>query len=72
MIQIHGVIKIGTEQPQQFQLTYKDLEKENQKGYLLTTKYGTEEQLRDVLASCDVPEGEIDGYFARAQRIDQS
>ena len=66
MIQIIGVRIVGTEHPHQFELAYKDLEKATDKGYLVTTKYGTESMLRAALEDCEVAESVIDALFQNA------
>jgi hypothetical protein len=67
MIQIMGLRKVGTEKPQQFELIYKDLKKNSDKGYLMTTKYDTESALRTVLNGCGMAESTINTLFQRAK-----
>jgi hypothetical protein len=66
MIQILGVRIVGTEHPQQFELGYKDFEQDTGKGYLVTTKHGTEPVLRAALQGCGVAESVIDALFQNA------
>jgi hypothetical protein len=66
MIQIIGVRIVGDEHPRQFELAYKDFEKTTAKGYLITTKYGTESVLRRTLKDCAVNESVIDALFQNA------
>ena len=66
MIQTIGVRIVGTEHPQQFELAYKDFEKATDKGYLVTTKYGTESVLRTAMKDCGVAEAVIDALFQNA------
>jgi hypothetical protein len=66
MIQIIGVRIAGTEHPQQFELAYRDLERATDRGYLVTTKYGTEFVLRSALKDCGVAESVIDALFQNA------
>jgi hypothetical protein len=62
MIQIMGLRKVGTEKPQQFELIYKDLKKNSDKGYLMTTS-----ALRTVLNGCGMAESTINTLFQRAK-----
>ena len=66
MNQIIGVRIVGTEHRQKFELACKDFEKVTDKGYLITTKYGTESVLRTTLKNCGVAESVIDALFQNA------
>jgi hypothetical protein len=63
MYQVLNLRKVGTEQPQLFELVLKDLEN-NTPGYFQTTKFGTEPQLREVLTESGIEEAEINRLFA--------
>jgi len=67
VVKVVGVRKADNENPPHFELQYLDLEKkQNEKGYFLTTKYGSETQLRELLKSGGVSDVEIDAYFRNA------
>jgi hypothetical protein len=48
MIQVHNLRRVGNQPPQEFELTFKDLENKNE-GYYQTIVYGTEPYLREAL-----------------------
>ena len=50
-----------------FAVGYFDPDKKHQKGYLQTTKYGSETEVRELLKSSGVPDAEIDQLFERAK-----
>ena len=50
-----------------FVVGYFDPDKKHQKGYLQTTKYGSETEVRELLKSSGVPDAEIDQLFERAK-----
>jgi hypothetical protein len=66
MIKILGPRRVGTEQPQQFELVYRDFENASQ-GYFQTTMYGTEAVLRASLQQCEVAEVDINNLFQHAR-----
>jgi len=55
--------------PPEFDLFVKET-KNTARGYLGTTKYGTEEVLRKMLASSGMPAQEIDSVFRRVKARD--
>ena len=51
-----------------FVVGFFDAQKKRQKGYLRTTKYGTETQMRQLLKLSGIPDAEIDQLFDRAKQ----
>jgi hypothetical protein len=66
MIQVHNLRKVGNEQPEEFELVFKDLETKNE-GYYQTIIYGTEAYLREVLRNGGIPGPSIDYLFKNAR-----
>jgi hypothetical protein len=54
-------------EPPEFEVGYYDLDRKDQKGYIRTTKYGTEVEMRTLLAACGVPDGKVDRLFFEAR-----
>jgi hypothetical protein len=66
MYKVLGVQKTPDTDPQEYGLHLHD--SENKKpGYLTTTEYGTEEQIRAMLKSGGLSDAQIDLYFAGAR-----
>ena len=66
MIENVNVLKAGIGKSL-FVVGFFDSEKKGQRGYLQTTKYGTEIQVRELLKQCGVTDPEIDQLFERAK-----
>ena len=66
MYQVLGIRKTAKTKPEQeFELRLRD--KENTKpGYLHTTEYGTEAEVRTMLKDGGMPDAQIDILFAQA------
>src|SRR6266404_844381 len=61
-LRILGLTKVPNTDPQQYELRLHD--SENQKsGYIWTTQYGTEDQIRAMLKSGGLTPGEIELYL---------
>jgi hypothetical protein len=54
-------------EPPIFELGYYDLDMKDNKNYFRTTKYGTEVEMRTLLAACGLSDGEIDRLFYEAR-----
>jgi len=65
MIEIYSIAKLGNEEPIVFELRYNDLEKGREKGYFLTKRYGTREQITVHLLGCGAHQDYIDEWFER-------
>jgi len=62
MYQVLGLRKVENTDPQEFEIRLKD--KENTKsGYVMTTDYGTESELRARLKEAGMQEPDIDRLF---------
>ena len=65
MYQVLGLRKIENTEPQKFEIRMKD--KENTKpGYMMTTDYGTESELRARLKEAGMKEPDITRLFTQA------
>jgi hypothetical protein len=65
MYQVVGVRKIENTDPQEFEIRLKD--KENMKpGYVMTTEYGTEPELRAELKEAGMQQPDIERLFSAA------
>lgn len=66
MYKVLGIQKLPDTDPQEYELSLHD--SENAKaGYMQTTKYGTEEQIRAILKDGGLTDPVIDLYFANAR-----
>jgi hypothetical protein len=65
MYPVRGLRKVTNSNPQQFELWLTD-PKNKKDGYLFTTKYGTEPEVRTMLKEAGVPEADIDRLFRQA------
>jgi hypothetical protein len=66
MYKILGIQQIPNTDPQQYELRLHN--SANKKtGYLMDTKYGTEEEVRDILKNGGLNDATIDLYFADAR-----
>jgi hypothetical protein len=67
MYQVIGLCKTGNTEPEQeYELRLRD--KENTKpGYLLTSEYGTEAEVRAMLKNGGMADAQIDVYFGHAK-----
>ena len=66
MYQVLGLCKIANTEPeQQYELILKDLENKSP-GYVQTTEYGTEAQVRAMLKNGGMTETRINIYSERA------
>lgn len=62
MYQVLGLRKVENTEPQEFEIRLND--KENTKeGYVMTTAYGTESELRARLKSAGMHDGDIERLF---------
>jgi hypothetical protein len=59
MLKITNLVKTANTDPQEFTLVLNDLEKTT-KGYVFTTKSGTESEIRGLLKSAGLSDAEID------------
>jgi hypothetical protein len=59
MLKITNLVKTADTDPQEFTLVLNDLGK-NTKGYVFTTKSGTESEIRELLKSAGLSDAEID------------
>ena len=66
MIQVHNLRRVGTEKPEEFELTFKDLENKNE-GYYETIVYGTESYVGTVLRNGGIAAPTIDSLFKNAR-----
>lgn len=64
MYEVRRLTKISGTAPQKYELHLRDLENKT-RGYFLTTKYGTEDELRAVLKDGGITEPDIDRLFAQ-------
>jgi hypothetical protein len=65
MFQVLGLRKIKDTEPQEFEIQLRD--KENVKeGYVMTTNYSTEPELRSRLKDAGMPDGDIERLFSQA------
>jgi hypothetical protein len=62
MIQVHSLRKVGNEQPEEFELAFKDLVNRSE-GYYQTIVYGTEPYLREALRSSGIAGPAIENLF---------
>jgi hypothetical protein len=67
VIQIRGLVKIGHEEPQFYQMSYLDTELVSG-AYTNTTKDGSEDQLRFFMQESGVAKDEINQLFANVNR----
>jgi hypothetical protein len=64
-LRVLGLIKVSNTDPQQYELRLHD--SENKKpGYVWTTEYGTEDEIRAMLKNGGMTPGQIDLYLSRA------
>lgn len=64
-VKVMGLRKLANTQPQRYELFLYDTA-EKTRGYVMTTKYGTEEEIRAMLKNGGMIEGQIEFYFAQA------
>jgi hypothetical protein len=64
--QIINMRMISTNDPQIFELFFKDLE-EHRKGYVLENSVGTEAALRKTMLDRGIPLGEVELWFLKAK-----
>ncbi len=62
MYQALGMRKVKETEPPEFEIQVKDTENTT-RGYFMTTKYGTESELRMRLKEAGMPEGDINRLF---------
>jgi hypothetical protein len=65
MYQVLGLRKVQNTEPQTFELVLRDKENTD-KGYFMTTKYGTEPEMRARLRDAGMSDGEIELLFQTA------
>jgi hypothetical protein len=65
MYPVRGLGKVNNSNPQKFELWLTDPKNEKD-GYLFTTKYGTEPEVRAILKEAGLPEAAIDKLFGQA------
>ncbi|MGA3135291.1 MAG: hypothetical protein ABSC88_04770 [Terracidiphilus sp.] len=65
MYKVLGIQKIPNTNPQQYELRLHDSENKKS-GYVMTTEYGTEEQVRAMLKNGGLSNAQIDVYFVGA------
>jgi hypothetical protein len=65
MYPVRGLRKANNSIPQNFELWLTD-PKNKKDGYMFTTKYGTEPEVREMLEEAGVPEADIDKLFRQA------
>jgi hypothetical protein len=65
MYPVRGLRKVNNSNPQKFELWLTD-PKNRKDGYMFTTKYGTEPEVRAMLKEAGVPEADIDKLFRQA------
>jgi len=68
MFNVLGLRKVGNADPQEFELSLKDLENKKP-GYLGRTEYGTEAEVRARLKDSGISEFEIEKLFKNAQAV---
>jgi hypothetical protein len=61
-----GLNRVGNADPQEFVLVLEDLENKKS-GYIWTTEYGTEPEVRAILKNGGKPEPKVDALFNHAQ-----
>ena len=66
MIQVHSLRRVGNEQPEEFELTFKDLEISSE-GYYETIVYGTESYVWTVLRNGGIAGPAIENLFRNAR-----
>jgi hypothetical protein len=66
MIRVHSLRKVGNEQPEEFELAFKDLVNRSE-GYYQTIVYGTEAYLREALRNGGIPGPAIENFFRTAR-----
>jgi hypothetical protein len=65
MLKITNLVKTADTDPQEFTLVLNDLEN-TMKGYVFTTKHGTESEIRELLKSAGLSDADIDIAFSIA------
>jgi hypothetical protein len=65
MYPVRGLRKVNNSNPQNFELWLTD-PKNKKDGYLFTTKYGTEPEVRAMLKEAGLAEAAIDQLFRQA------
>jgi hypothetical protein len=65
MFQVLGMRRVKDTDPQEFEIQLRDTENTT-RGYFMTTKYGTEAELRTRLKEAGMPEGDIHRLFLQA------
>jgi hypothetical protein len=63
-VKVLGLRKVPNTDPQQYELFLRDPEKSVNKGYFMTNRYGTEDQVRQILEAGGMSEAEMDVLFA--------
>jgi hypothetical protein len=66
MIQVIALRAVGYQTPREYELVLKDLDNVN-KGYMQSTKYGTEAELTELLSNGGMLSAEIVELFAHAK-----
>jgi hypothetical protein len=66
MIQVHSLRRVGNEQPEEFELAFKDLVNGSE-GYYETIVYGTESYVWTVLRNGGIPVPAIDSLFRNSR-----
>jgi hypothetical protein len=66
MIQVIALRAVGYQTPREYELVLKDLDNVN-KGYVQSTKYGTEPELTELLSNGGMLNAEIIELFVNAR-----
>jgi hypothetical protein len=66
MIRVHSLRKVGNDQPEEFELSFKDLVNMSE-GYYQTIVYGTESYVQTVMRSGGIPGPAIENLFRNAR-----
>ena len=64
-VKVLDLRKLANTEPQRYELCFYDTA-EQTRGYVQTTRYGTEAEIREMLKRGGMPEGRIDFHFLRA------
>jgi hypothetical protein len=65
MFQVLGLRRVKDSEPEEFELRLRDTEN-TKSGYVMTTKYGTEAELREGLKEVGMPDADINRLFLQA------
>ena len=65
MLRVVSLRKVGSEDPQEYELLLKDLD-DKDAVHISQSNYGSEPQLRAKLKHCGMPDAEINKWFEKA------